>query len=219
MKPTGTGAIDSFIIDSEEARAALDYAEASTAPGAGAVDVDRLQIPQRNERYTSENHEVWRTIVQKRMTHLDEEGAGSRVFLAGANVIDLPMNEVPSLERLNSRLFASTGWSSFGVPTRLPAKAFFACLAERRFPTTITVRPKSSMNYLPEPDIIHDVFGHVPCTLTPRLADFLQTWGRTALLTSDPLHGTPVSTVLVHGNFQSHPEEAACACTIRPHLV
>jgi phenylalanine-4-hydroxylase len=74
------------------------------------------------------------------------------------------------------------------VPGYLPAKSFFAFLAQRHFPTTITVRPKTSMDYLPEPDIIHDVFGHVPLHADPVFADFLQTYGQAALHTHDPDH-------------------------------
>jgi len=188
MAAKGTGALQSAVIDSDEARAALEYAATTDSPDAPAIDVNRLKITQHEDRYTAENHEVWQIIVKKRMAHLAEEGWGSRVFLEGAEVINLPMDNVPSLDRLNSRLYPSTGWSSFAVPGYLPAKAFFACLAERRFPTTITVRPKSAMNYLPEPDIIHDVFGHVPLHANAAFADFLQSWGRTALRTNDPYH-------------------------------
>jgi phenylalanine-4-hydroxylase len=188
MQARGTEALHSSIIDTEEAAAALDYATKSVTDPSHAIDVNRLAIAQHVERYSEENQEVWRTIVQKRITHLLDEGAGSRVFLAGVNTIDLPMDHIPSLRRLNARLYPSTEWSSFAVPGYLPAKAFFACLAERLFPTTITVRPKTAMNYLPEPDIIHDVFGHVPLHADAAFADFLQTWGRTALKTDDPVH-------------------------------
>jgi phenylalanine-4-hydroxylase len=81
-----------------------------------------------------------------------------------------------------------SGWSSHAVPGYIPARCFFAFLAQRQFPTTITVRPKAQMEYLPEPDIIHDVFGHVPLHTDPSFAEFLQTYGQAALLTDDPHH-------------------------------
>jgi phenylalanine-4-hydroxylase len=81
-----------------------------------------------------------------------------------------------------------TGWQSKAVPGYLPAKAFFACLARREFPTTIVIRPKESIDYLPEPDIFHDIFGHVPLHADPTFADFLQTYGKAALTTDDPHH-------------------------------
>jgi phenylalanine-4-hydroxylase len=71
------------------------------------------------------------------------------------------------------------------VPGYLPPKAFFACLARREFPTTIVIRPKQSIDYLPEPDIFHDIFGHVPLHADPVFADFLQTYGRAALEATD----------------------------------
>ena len=74
------------------------------------------------------------------------------------------------------------------MPGYLPAKAFFACLAAREFPTTVVLRPKESIDYLPEPDIFHDIFGHVPLHADPVFADFLQTYGKAALTTDDPVH-------------------------------
>jgi hypothetical protein len=66
------------------------------------------------------------------------------------------------LDGINKFLQAQSNWASYGVPGYLPAKAFFACLAQREFPTTVLIRPREVMDYLPEPDIFHDVFGHVP---------------------------------------------------------
>jgi phenylalanine-4-hydroxylase len=81
-----------------------------------------------------------------------------------------------------------TGWQSKAVPGYLPAKAFFACLARREFPTTIVIRSRESIDYLPEPDIFHDIFGHVPLHADPIFADFLQTYGKAAVSTDDPSH-------------------------------
>jgi phenylalanine-4-hydroxylase len=78
-----------------------------------------------------------------------------------------------------------TRWQSRAVPGYLPPKAFFACLARREFPTTIVIRPKQSIDYLPEPDIFHDIFGHVPLHADPVFADFLQTYGKAALEATD----------------------------------
>jgi phenylalanine-4-hydroxylase len=74
------------------------------------------------------------------------------------------------------------------VPGYLPAKAFFACLARRDFPTTIAIRPKDRIDYLPEPDIFHDIFGHVPLHADPIFADFLQTYGKAAMHCEDAHH-------------------------------
>ncbi|HYF06838.1 MAG TPA: DUF2339 domain-containing protein, partial [Acetobacteraceae bacterium] len=83
-------------------------------------------------------------------------------------------DQVPDLADVNRRLDARTGWNAVPVKGFIPARDFFRCLAERRFPTTVIVRPRSQLDYLPEPDIFHDVFGHVPLHADPVFADFLQ---------------------------------------------
>jgi phenylalanine-4-hydroxylase len=115
----------------------------------------------------------------------------SDVYLSGARSIKLVRDHIPYLEgpkSVNTFLAPLTGWQSKAVPGYLPAKAFFACLARREFPTTIVIRPKESIDYLPEPDIFHDIFGHVPLHADPTFADFLQTYGKAALTTDDPVH-------------------------------
>ena len=116
------------------------------------------------------------------------ESRASTVYLEGARAINLVRDHLPYLEgskSINNFLEKLTGWQSRAVPGYLPAKAFFACLARRDFPTTIVIRPMKSIDYLPEPDIFHDVFGHVPLHADPVFADFLQTYGRAALTATD----------------------------------
>jgi phenylalanine-4-hydroxylase len=81
---------------------------------------------------------------------------------------------------VNRRLGPRTGWNAVPVSGFLPARQFFECLARRRFPTTVKVRPRSQLDYLPEPDIFHDVFGHVPLHSDPDFGDFLQRFGAVA---------------------------------------
>lgn len=128
--------------------------------------------------YTAENHDVWRILYDRRMRTLRD--TGSRVFLDGAEAIGLHADRVPDLEDVNERLRRLTGWSAVPVSGFIPADQFFTCLARRRFPTTVTVRPREQLDYLPEPDIFHDVFGHVPLHADPVFADFLQRFGAVA---------------------------------------
>lgn len=128
--------------------------------------------------YTAEDHEVWGILYDRRMREL--ERTGSRLFLQGAEKIGLRPDRVPDLAEVNRRLDRMTGWNAVPVKGFIPAADFFACLAQRRFPTTVTVRPKSQLDYLPEPDIFHDVFGHVPLHADPVFADFLQRFGAVA---------------------------------------
>lgn len=128
--------------------------------------------------YDVESHAVWRTLYDRRMNSLRK--TGSAVFLRGIDNIGLDSLHVPRLSDVNSLLSSRTGWSAMGVSGFIPAKQFFRCLSRRRFPTTLKVRPRSQLDYLPEPDIFHDVFGHVPLHADPVFADFLQRFGELA---------------------------------------
>lgn len=132
-------------------------------------------IQQQWDAYTEEDHAVWRLLYERRMHAL--EHTASRLFLEGADRIGLSANEVPSIADVNGRLSARTGWSAVGVSGFIPATQFFRCLAVRHFPTTLRVRPRAQLDYLPEPDIFHDVFGHVPLHADPIFADFLRRFG------------------------------------------
>jgi len=128
--------------------------------------------------YSDENHEVWGILYDRRMRQLEDNG--SRLFLDGASTINLRRDRVPDLADVNARLGPRTGWNAVPVKGFIPAHDFFRCLANRRFPTTVIVRSKEQLDYLPEPDIFHDVFGHVPLHADPVFADFLQRFGAVA---------------------------------------
>lgn len=135
-------------------------------------------IVQQHAEYSAEDHAVWSLLFERRMETL--ERTASRVFLDGAQRIGLRADRVPDLDAVNARLALLTGWSAVGVEGFIPAAQFFRCLAARRFPTTLGVRPRAQLDYLPEPDIFHDVFGHVPLHSDPVFADFLQRFGALA---------------------------------------
>jgi len=130
--------------------------------------------------YSEEQHAVWALLYQRRMAAL--ERTGCRLFLEGAEQIGLQPDRVPDLTGINQRLSGRTGWTAVPVAGFLPAREFFECLGARRFPTTVTVRPRAQIDYLPEPDIFHDVFGHVPLHAHPVFAAFLQRFGASACL-------------------------------------
>ena len=181
------GSLNSAMIDGPEGVAAQTYANHFGEPGYN--DVARIYVGQHYEGYTAENQECWQTLYDRQMSYL--ESCASNVYLSGAKSIRLVRDHIPYLEgpkSINTYLKQLTGWQSRAVPGYLPAKAFFACLARREFPTTIVIRPKESLDYLPEPDVFHDVFGHVPLHADPTFADFLQTYGRAAATTNDEVH-------------------------------
>jgi phenylalanine-4-hydroxylase len=130
------------------------------------------------DAYTPEDHDVWRLLYERRMSELARTGAA--VFLDGARAIGLRPDRVPDLADVNRRLAGLTAWKAIPVTGFIEAHAFFACLARRQFPTTVIVRPREQLEYLPEPDIFHDVFGHVPLHADPVFADFLEGFGRAA---------------------------------------
>ena len=135
-------------------------------------------LNQDHASYSAEQHDVWQILYARRIDALQE--TASQVFLDGIARIGLDPARVPNLAEVNRRLDASTGWNAVGVDGFIPAAQFFRCLERRRFPTTLIVRPRAQLDYLPEPDIFHDVFGHVPLHADPTFADFLQKFGALA---------------------------------------
>jgi phenylalanine-4-hydroxylase len=99
-------------------------------------------------------------------------------YLQGFEQIGLRADAIPNLDEVNARLAPRTGWNATPVSGFLPADAFFEMLSARNFPTTTWLRSRESLDYTPEPDIFHDVFGHVPMHAHPVFADFLEHYGR-----------------------------------------
>jgi phenylalanine-4-hydroxylase len=166
------------MIDGEAAKAASAYAEHFGQPGYN--DPSGLYIEQHYEGYSAEDQEVWRELYRRQADHLAANA--SRVWLGGAKAIGLGPDAIPDLKVINGNLKRLTGWQSRAVPGYVAASPFFACLSRREFPTTVVIRPKGRIDYLPEPDIFHDVFGHVPLHADPAFADFLQEYGSAALV-------------------------------------
>jgi phenylalanine-4-hydroxylase len=126
--------------------------------------------------YMPEQHAVWQELVERRMPQLREHACAE--YLDGFEQIGLRAEQLPDLKAISRRLTPRTGWASTPVSGFLPAAAFFEMLAARMFPTTTWLRARESMDYTPEPDIFHDVFGHVPMHAHPVFADFLEHYGK-----------------------------------------
>jgi phenylalanine-4-hydroxylase len=133
--------------------------------------------------YTQEQHAVWAELVGRVLPELEKHAA--QEYLDGLQSIALKQDCLPNLESISARLAPRTGWSSTPVSGFLPAPAFFEMLASRCFPTTTWLRSRDSLEYTPEPDIFHDVFGHVPMHAHRVFADFLEHYGRVCAATSD----------------------------------
>ncbi len=132
-------------------------------------------IQQDWSQYSAEQHSVWAELVGRRMPQLEEHAC--QEYLDGFHNIGLRQDVIPDLAQVNMLLAPRTGWNATPVSGYLPAAAFFEMIASRRFPTTTTLRTRESIEYTPEPDIFHDVFGHVPMHAHPVFADFLQSYG------------------------------------------
>jgi phenylalanine-4-hydroxylase len=133
--------------------------------------------------YTPEQHAVWAELVGRRMPQLEEHACVE--YLQGFEQIGLRRDAIPNLAEVNQLLRPRTAWNATAVSGFLPAAAFFEMLAARQFPTTTWLRSRDSIEYTPEPDIFHDVFGHVPMHAHPVFADFLQHYGRVCAAMSD----------------------------------
>jgi len=137
--------------------------------------------------YTPEQHAIWSELVTRRMPQLEQHACAE--YLDGFQQIGLQADELPNLKAVSARLQPRTGWQSTPVSGFLPADAFFEMLAARMFPTTTWIRSREAMGYTPEPDIFHDVFGHVPMHAHPVFANFLEHYGKVcaALTSADDL--------------------------------
>jgi len=139
------------------------------------VAAAQFLIEQNYEAYTPEQHAVWADLVHRRRPQIDAYAC--RAYLEGYEILGLEDDRLPNLRAVTARLKPRTGWSSTPVSGFLPSDAFFEMLDARMFPTTTWLRSRDSLEYTPEPDVFHDVFGHVPMHTHPVFADFLQHYG------------------------------------------
>jgi phenylalanine-4-hydroxylase len=133
-------------------------------------------IQQDCDAYTEEQHQTWAELVSRRMPQLARHAAEE--YLEGFAIIGLRTDRLPNLSEISLRLLPRTGWSTVPVSGFMPGPAFFEMLSLRQFPTTTWLRKRDSLEYTPEPDIFHDVFGHVPMHAHPVFADFLAHYGQ-----------------------------------------
>jgi len=134
-----------------------------------------LYIQQPYELYSEANHRAWQKLFQRMQGPWQKYG--NPWFLEGLAALSLPPDRVPRLSEVNAFLMPRTGFQARAVSGYVPAFTFFDCLRERAFPTTITIRCETDLDYLPEPDIFHDIAGHVPMHTHPAFAEALVRFG------------------------------------------
>ena len=132
-------------------------------------------VEQDYSAYGAEAQERWRRLYQRQMKLVP--GRACAEFLRVVETLDYGAG-IPRFDQVNERLDKATGWRVVAVPGLLPEPVFFGHLAERRFPVTVWLREEPEFDYIVEPDIFHDFFGHVPLLFDPVFADYMQAYGR-----------------------------------------
>ena len=128
------------------------------------------------DNYSDSDHQVWRTLFRRQREIL--AGRACAEFLASQDEMGIGEDTIPKFSALNVQLGAKTGWQLVGVQGLLPELDFFEHLANRRFPVTWWIRKPEQLDYLSEPDLFHDLFGHVPLLMNPMFADYMEAYGK-----------------------------------------
>jgi phenylalanine-4-hydroxylase len=145
----------------------------------GTSDRADWTIDQDWESYTAAQHAVWRTLFERQQGVL--RGRACREFVEGMRALPIQAGQIPDFRRLSDALLRATGWQVVAVPGLVPDEVFFEHLANRRFPAGNFIRGADQLDYLQEPDVFHDVFGHVPMLMHPAIADYIQAYGQGGL--------------------------------------
>jgi len=153
----------------------MDYPQEGLPKGANPD----WTISQGFERYSAAEHQTWTTLYERQAEILP--GRACAAFLHGLDALDLHGHGIPDFRSLNEKLSSLTGWRVVAVPGLVPDAVFFDHLANRRFPAANFIRGAGELDYLQEPDIFHDVFGHVPMLTDPIFADYMQAYGKGGL--------------------------------------
>jgi phenylalanine-4-hydroxylase len=125
--------------------------------------------------YTDQEHAVWKTLFERQRRLLP--GRACDAFVQGMSELPIVADQIPDFRRLSDILMKRTGWQVVAVPGLVPDDVFFDHLANRRFPAGHFIRKPDQLDYLEEPDVFHDVFGHVPMLMNPQIADYIQAYG------------------------------------------
>lgn len=133
-------------------------------------------VDQNWEHFTAEEHDRWDRLYERQSKLLP--GLACDEFIQGLDDLRLSESGIPNFERLSERLMERTGWRIVAVPDLVPDEVFFDHLANRRFPAGNFIRPEAQLDYLQEPDVFHDVYGHVPLLANPVFADYMEAYGK-----------------------------------------
>ncbi len=180
--------------------------------------------------YPDAEHAVWQTLVERQLKLL--EGRACQEYLDGLDQLALPRERIPQLGEINRVLAATTGWQVERVPALIPFQRFFELLASKRFPVATFIRTPEELDYLQEPDIFHEIFGHCPLLTNPWFAEFTHTYGQLGLAASKEervylarlywmtvefgLVDTPAGRRIYGGGILSSPKETLYSLSSEP---
>lgn len=167
------------MVTSPPGATAFQVPDITARKNAGLRHAADFTLAQPLDRYSRQDQKTWALLLARQRALLP--GRACDDFLAGLDAIALPEKRIPEFAELNLRLAAATGWQLVAVHGLIPDEVFFRHLAHRRFPVTWWIREAGQLDYLPEPDLFHDLFGHVPLLMNPVYADYLQAYGRGGL--------------------------------------
>ncbi|WP_237453063.1 phenylalanine 4-monooxygenase [Qipengyuania vulgaris] len=151
-------------------------ADVFTAPLKRPEHVGEDWLEPKQTAYDSEDDAIWNDLFKRQMEMLP--GRAATAFMEGTEKLDLGRGGVPEFGKLSEELDRLTGWSVVPVPMLIPDHVFFWHLANRRFPAGNFIRTRETFDYIQEPDVFHDVFGHVPMLTDPVYADYMQEYGK-----------------------------------------
>lgn len=132
-----------------------------------------------NALYTPEDHQVWSILSKRQQSILKNRACND--YLQGLALLNLPLDRIPQCHEVSAKLAKATGFSLAPVPALIPFKTFFQLLSERKFPAATFIRSPQELDYLKEPDIFHEIFGHCPLLMNQACADFTAKYGELAL--------------------------------------
>ncbi len=143
-------------------------------------------MEQQYEKYTPEDHEVWSILYSRQIECIRDKA--SRAYLNGIKKCGFESSKVPNFNEVNQRLAAATGWQIYVVPGLIDNQPFFKHLSKKEFPATTWLRTKAQLDYLEEPDMFHDIFGHIPLLSEPKFCEYLRAISKiTSKYINDPL--------------------------------
>lgn len=156
-----------------------DYVAGNPLGDGQVDDYERYIIDQGWDQYTKEDHETWSILYKRQMEILP--GRACDAFMENMGKLGISDREIPDFKVLSEKLKALTGWEVVAVPGLIPNLAFFQLLANRKFPAGNFIRRRDQLDYIQEPDVFHDLFGHSPLLADPVFTDYMEAYGKGGL--------------------------------------